>query len=154
MKSSISKILKKLGILKILKALSYLVAHPTVTQKTYPSISKSIFEKNIPILGICYGLQLIAKVFGGRIKKSQKKREFGEAILFEKSKSLLFKNFFTNKKTSVWMSHQDAVIKIPKGFENLASTDSSKYTAIQNKKKIFTVYNFIQKLLILKKGLK
>ena len=50
------------------------------------------------------------------------------------------------------MSHQDAVIKIPKGFENLASTDSSKYTAIQNKKKIFMVYNFIQKLLIPKKG--
>ena len=117
----------------------------TVTQKTHPSISKSIFEKNIPILGICYGLQLIAKVFGGKIKKSQKKREFGEAILFEKSKSILFKNFFTNKKTSVWMSHQDAVIKIPKSFENLASTDSSKYTAIQNKKKKFMAYNFIQR---------
>ena len=66
----------------------------TVTQKKYPSISKSIFEKNIPILGICYGLQLIAKVFGGRIKKSQKKREFGEALLSEKSKSILFKDFF------------------------------------------------------------
>ena len=42
----------------------------TVTQKAYPKISRSIFEKNIPILGICYGLQLIAKVFGGKIKKS------------------------------------------------------------------------------------
>ena len=107
----------------------------TVTQKVYPSISRSIFKKNIPILGICYGLQLIAKVFGGKIKKSQKKREFGEAILLEKSKSPLFKNFFNNKKTTVWMSHQDAVFKIPKGFENLASTNNSKYTAIQNKKK-------------------
>ena len=45
----------------------------TVTRKIYPRISKNIFEKNIPILGICYGLQLIAKVFGGKIKKSQKK---------------------------------------------------------------------------------
>ena len=61
----------------------------TVTQKTYPKISKSIFEKNIPILGICYGLQLIAKIFGGKIKKFQKKREFGEAVLFEKSKSII-----------------------------------------------------------------
>ena len=112
----------------------------TVTQKTYPKISKSIFEKNIPILGICYGLQLIAKVFGGKIKKSQKKREFGEAVLFEKSKSILFKNIFTNKKTSVWMSHQDAVFKIPNGFQNIASTSNSKYTAIQNKnKKIFGI---------------
>ena len=104
----------------------------TVTKKIYPKIPKNIFEKNIPILGICYGLQLIAKVFGGRIKKSQKKREFGEAVLTEKFKSILFKNFFKNKKASVWMSHQDAVFKIPKNFINLASTDSSKYTAIQN----------------------
>ena len=74
------------------------------------------------------------------LKNLKKKREFGEAILFEKFKSLLFKNFFNNKKTSVWMSHQDAVIKIPKGFENLASTDSSKYTAIQNKKKKYLRY--------------
>ena len=48
----------------------------TVTKKAYPKISKKIFEKNIPILGICYGLQLIAKVFGGKIKSLQKKREF------------------------------------------------------------------------------
>ena len=46
----------------------------TVTKKAYPKISKEIFQLNIPILGICYGLQLIAKVFGGKIKKSQKKK--------------------------------------------------------------------------------
>ena len=46
----------------------------TVTKKTYPKISKKIFEKNIQVLGICYGLQLISKVFGGQIKKSEKKR--------------------------------------------------------------------------------
>ena len=46
----------------------------TVTQKTYPKISKNIFNKGIPILGICYGLQLIAKVFGGKIKNLRKKR--------------------------------------------------------------------------------
>ena len=57
----------------------------TVTQKTYPKISKNIFEKRNTNIGICYGLQLIAKVFGGKIKKSQKKREFGEANLTEKS---------------------------------------------------------------------
>ena len=112
----------------------------TVTQKIYPKISRNIFSKNIPILGICYGLQLITKVFGGKIRKSEKKREFGEAILYEKSKSILFKNFYVNKKTSVWMSHQDAVYKIPKGFKNIASTNTSKYTAIQNKnKKIYGV---------------
>ena len=107
----------------------------TVTKKTYPKISKKIFEKNIPVLGICYGLQLIAKIFGGKIKKSQKKREFGEAILIEKSKSQLFKNFYIKKKSKVWMSHEDAVSKLPKNFQNIASTINSKYTAIEHKKK-------------------
>ncbi len=112
----------------------------TVTKKIYPKISKKIFEKKIPILGICYGLQLIAKVFGGQIKKSNKKREFGEAILKEKSKSILLNNFFLNKKASVWMSHQDAIYKIPKNFKLIASTDNSKYTAIQNDtKKIYGI---------------
>ena len=68
--------------------------------------------------------------------------------------SILFKNFFKGKKASVWMSHQDAVFKIPKGFKNIASTNSSKYTAIENKKKIFMVFNFTLRLLILKKGFK
>ena len=48
--------------------------------KKYPKISKDIFEKNIPILGICYGLQLISKILGGKIKNLKKKREFGEAL--------------------------------------------------------------------------
>ena len=112
----------------------------TVTQKIYPKVSRKIFEMNIPILGICYGLQLIAKVFGGKIKKSQRKREFGEATLLQKSKSALFRNFFSQNKAKIWMSHQDAVFKIPKGFKNIASTANSKYTAIQSKdKKIYGI---------------
>ena len=106
----------------------------TVTKKKYPKISKDIFEKNIPILGICYGLQLISKILGGKIKKSQKK-EFGEALLIEKTKSNLFKNFYKGGKSKVWMSHQDAVFKMPKNFINIASTKSSKFTAIQHKTK-------------------
>ena len=107
----------------------------TVTKKKYPKISKDIFEKNIPILGICYGLQLISKILGGKIKKSQKKREFGEALLIEKTKSNLFKNFYKGGKSKVWMSHQDAVFKMPKNFINIASTKSSKFSAIQHKTK-------------------
>ncbi len=134
------KELKKIKNFKEIKGIILSGGPSTVTQKIYPKISKNIFQKKIPILGICYGLQLIAKVFGGKIKKSQKKREFGEAILLEKSKSTLFKNYFLNKKAKVWMSHQDAIYKIPKGFKNIASTENSKYTAIQNKnKKIFGI---------------
>ena len=112
----------------------------TVTKKNYLNIPKEIFFKNIPILGICYGLQLIAKVFGGSIKSSKKKREFGRAQLYKKKNSILVKKFFNTKFKSVWMSHQDAVTKIPKGFKTVASTKESKMTIIENSKlKIYGV---------------
>ena len=70
-----------------------------------------------------------------KLKNLKKKREFGEALLIEKTKSNLFKNFYKGGKSKVWMSHQDAVYKIPKNFINIASTKSSKFTAIQHKTK-------------------
>ncbi len=109
----------------------------TVTKNFYQTISKEIFSKKIPILGICYGLQLIAKLHGGKIKSSKKKREFGRASIFQKKKSLLTKNFFKSNK-GVWMSHEDAVTKLPKSFKIIAYTKNSKLTAIENtKKKIY-----------------
>ena len=111
----------------------------TVTKKRFPSVSKEIFTKGIPVLGICYGLQLIARLFGGKIKPSKKKREFGRAFIFKKRKSLLTKNFFIKDKV-VWMSHEDAVIKLPRTFKTIASTKNSKLTIIENsKKKIYGV---------------
>ncbi len=111
----------------------------TVTKGTYQSIPKEIFNKNIPILGICYGLQLISKIYGGKIKSSKKRREFGRAYIFQKKKSILTRNFF-NKKKSVWMSHEDAVVKLPKNFKTIAYTKDSKLTIIENtKKKIYGV---------------
>ena len=111
----------------------------TVTKKKFESVPKEIFEKKIPILGICYGLQLIAKLFGGKIKPSKKRREFGRAFLHQKNKSLLTKNFFSSKKI-VWMSHEDAVVKLPKNFKTIAFTKDSKLTIIENSKdKIYGV---------------
>ncbi|MDA9684456.1 glutamine-hydrolyzing GMP synthase [Candidatus Pelagibacter bacterium] len=106
----------------------------SVTKSKYQSVPKYIFSKNIPILGICYGLQLIAKLYGGKIKSSNKRREFGRAFVFKKSRSLLTKNFFS-PKVAVWMSHEDAVVKLPKGFKSVAFTKDSKLTIIENKKK-------------------
>ncbi len=106
----------------------------TVTKKKFESVPKEIFKKKIPILGICYGLQLIAKLFGGKIKSSKKRREFGRATIFPKNYSVLTKNFFSSKKT-VWMSHEDAVVKLPKNFKAIAYTKESRLTIIENKKK-------------------
>ena len=107
----------------------------TVTKKNFPKIPKEILSKKIPILGICYGLQLVAKIFGGKVKSLKKSREFGRAILIKKKKSLILKNFFKKSDNSVWMSHQDAVVKIPKEFTVIASTKESKMTIIENKNK-------------------
>tara|TARA_Y200000002_G_scaffold383017_1_gene402623 strand:- start:2112 stop:3671 length:1560 start_codon:yes stop_codon:yes gene_type:complete len=111
----------------------------TVTERKFQNVPKEIFNKKIPILGICYGLQLIAKIFGGKIRPSKKRREFGRAFLFQKKTSILTKNFL-GKNNSVWMSHEDAVIKLPKNFKTIASTKNSKLTIIENsEKKIYGV---------------
>jgi len=122
-----------------IKGLIFSGGPSTVTSKKFQSVPKEIFKKNIPILGICYGLQLIAKLFGGKIKSSKKKREFGRTFLFKNQSSLLTKNYLNIKK-SVWMSHEDAVVKLPKNFITIASTKNSKNTIIENvKKKIYGV---------------
>ena len=111
----------------------------SVTSKNHQTVSKKIFEKNIPVLGICYGLQLIAKLLGGKIKPARGTREFGRTYLTKKNHSKLTKNFF-KRNTTVWMSHEDAVIKLPKSFKIVASTKNSKLTIIEHsKKKIYGV---------------
>ena len=95
---------------------------------------------NIPILGICYGLQLITVKFGGEVKSGTKKREYGRTLIKSVKKSDFVKNFFENRKTEVWMSHQDCVTKLPKHFKSLASSQNSKYAIIEHKnKKIYGI---------------
>tara|TARA_Y100000591_G_scaffold328663_1_gene355559 strand:+ start:288 stop:1847 length:1560 start_codon:yes stop_codon:yes gene_type:complete len=131
--------IKKLENFNFIKGIILSGGPSTVTKKKFQTIPKKILKKKIPILGICYGLQLIAKLCGGEIKSSKKKREFGRAIIFKKKKSILTKDFY-GKKGTVWMSHEDAVIKLPKNFKVVASTNESKLTIIENsREKIYGV---------------
>ena len=100
----------------------------------------TILKKNIPILGICFGHQIISKEFGGKVKQS-KFREFGLAEVTKIKKSLLLKNFFDKKnKSKVWMSHSDQVTKLPRGFKTVAYSKNSKLAIIENSsKKIYGV---------------
>jgi len=106
----------------------------TTTDKNSIDLDNYILDLNLPILGICYGHQILAKKFGGKVKIS-KKREFGHALVEKKAKSPITKNFFKNKSNSVWMSHQDIVHKIPPGFKKVASSNNSKFAIISNEKK-------------------
>tara|TARA_B100001057_G_scaffold491273_1_gene581172 strand:+ start:381 stop:1940 length:1560 start_codon:yes stop_codon:yes gene_type:complete len=131
--------LNKIKSYKNIKGLILSGGPSTVTSIKFQSIPEEIFKKKIPVLGICYGLQLIAKIFGGKIKPSKKRREFGRAILLKKKSSLLTKNFL-NSKRNVWMSHEDAVVKLPKNFKTIGSTKNSNLTIIENSKnKIYGV---------------
>ena len=108
----------------------------TITNKNSLDLPQHILNLNIPILGVCYGHQILAKKFGGKVKIS-KTREFGYAKIKSDRKSPITKNFFNNKKNSVWMSHQDIVSKMPYGFRRVASTENSKFAIISNEKKNF-----------------
>jgi len=101
------------------------------------SFDKKIIENGLPILGICFGHQILSKLNGGRVKQS-KHREFGLANIYKKKESLLIKDFFNNKKINkVWMSHADQVSKLPKNFKLVASSENSKFAIIENDFKKF-----------------
>ena len=97
------------------------------------SFDKKILQLSIPVLGICFGHQILSKLNGGRVKQS-KHREFGLANVYKKNNSLLTYNFFGNKKSKqVWMSHADQVSKLPKNFKVVASSTNSKFAIVENK---------------------
>ena len=81
------KKLVKLKKYQNIKGIIFSGGPSTVTSKNFQTVPNEIFKKKIPILGICYGLQLIAKIFGGKIKTTKKKREFGRVFLQKKKSS-------------------------------------------------------------------
>ncbi|WP_185878013.1 glutamine-hydrolyzing GMP synthase [Blattabacterium cuenoti] len=107
----------------------------SVYNKNYPSIYKNILELNIPILGICYGMQLISYLFGGIIKSS-KNKEYGKSYLsIIDRKNPLFLGIPKNKSIVVWMSHSDEIKKIPKELKIIGKTKSCPIAAFYHKEK-------------------
>ena len=97
-----------------------------------PAVEEALFDLGIPVLGICYGMQLLAGHFGGKVVPAGK-REYGHAALVSKgTPGPLFDGFFIDGKSPVWMSHGDHVEKIPDGFEVAAETENAPVAAIQN----------------------
>jgi len=92
-----------------------------------PKPDSKIFDLNIPILGICYGLQIIVDNMGGSITRTDK-REYGKATLSIPSEEKLF--YGIGSKTDVWMSHGDATEILPDNFKSIATTENSPYAAI------------------------
>jgi len=109
----------------------------SVYVKNAPTVDPKIFSLNIPILGICYGLQIMAKELGGKVVSG--KKEYGPTSLEIGNWKLEITKNLPNKFL-VWMSHGDEVLTLPQGFEVLGSTESVKNAFIANfKKKIFGV---------------
>jgi len=103
----------------------------SVYDPSAPTISEEIFKLGIPVLGICYGWQLMAKLLGGTVKNTTK--EYGpEDIHINKAHGVLAD--VQEKTFSVIVSHGDSVIKLPQGFETLATTQTVEYSAVENTK--------------------
>ena len=101
----------------------------SVYEHNAPMMDRKILGIGIPILGICYGMQLIGKLASGEVLNG-KLKEFGKKDLHVKHNGKLLKGL--SKKETVWMSHGDLVAKLPKDFEVLASTDSCPIAAFEN----------------------
>jgi len=104
----------------------------SVYSKEAPSLDKKIYELGIPILGICYGVQMIAKDFGGIVEKSSR-REYGPGVLHVDHHCLLFRGL--PDKVNVWSSHRDKIVSLPEGFCAVGRTENSPYAAIAFQKR-------------------
>lgn len=111
--------------------------------------SEKIFDLNVPILGICYGMQYLVDFFGGVVACANE-QEFGKAVLEITQDSVIFEGVKT--KSLVWMSHMDKVIELPKGFTTLAKSPNSPIVRLKTAR--FLACNSTQKSFKAKRGVR
>ncbi|MGV3530734.1 MAG: glutamine-hydrolyzing GMP synthase [Chthoniobacteraceae bacterium] len=99
-----------------------------------PQVDPELFQLGVPVLGICYGMQLMAHHLGGKVEHSER-REYGSGQLHVLEECGLFDGL--GKIVDIWNSHGDKVTKLPRGFRTVAKTDNSPYAAIEQPKKQF-----------------
>ncbi|MEK7285970.1 MAG: glutamine-hydrolyzing GMP synthase [Nitrospirota bacterium] len=104
----------------------------SVYEKDAPLCDPKIFSSGIPILGICYGMQLMTHLLGGKVEKSAH-REYGKAGITVSDSSDFF--YTIGKTTQVWMSHSDQVKRLPAGFEQIATSDNKLTAAMKDQKR-------------------
>ena len=122
----------------------------SVYDKNAPIPDIKIFELGMPVLGICYGMQLMAYLSGGKVAKAVK-REYGKAELIIDSRMDIFEGI--PKKTTVWMSHGDRIARRPIDFRTIAHTANSPVAAMANNKKRFYALQFHPEVVHTEKGL-
>ncbi len=110
----------------------------SVYDQNAPKCNEKIFDLGIPILGICYGMQLMVKELGGSVTSATKKAEYGRAPISIDLESELLSD--VEDKSIMWMSHGDSINSLPGGFNKIAHTENTLHAAISNdNKKLFGV---------------
>jgi len=104
-----------------------------------PTVDRAVFELGVPVLGICYGMQLLCRLLGGEVETSTH-REFGPATITVARNDGLLACLSVGEKAAVWMSHGDRVVSIPPGYVTLAHSGNSPFAAVANvEKRIYGV---------------
>ena len=104
----------------------------SVNDPQAPMVDITALHGRLPVLGICYGAQLTAKVYGGSVEKSSK-REYGRALLHRQKEDTLLNE--VTELSQVWMSHADTILELPAGFEVLANTENIPFAAFRKTSK-------------------
>ncbi|QGW27449.1 glutamine-hydrolyzing GMP synthase [Phnomibacter ginsenosidimutans] len=105
----------------------------SVNDEKAPVVDVAAMNAQLPVLGVCYGAQLTAKLYGGRVEKSDK-REYGRAYMVKQQDDSLLAGI--SDRSQVWMSHSDSIKELPEGFEILATTDSIPVAAFRKSQQV------------------